>query len=141
MRLVYGRHDDVAEWVSERIGTIIAKPYVAIGATRDGETLCGGAVFNNYNGSNVDISLASDRCLTKGTIRGIFHYCFVQSKVLRVTAATRRSNKKMRRILRKFGFEFEGIAKQYYGESRKDDAFVFALFKDKAARWLGNTDG
>ena len=136
MKLVFARDDEVAEWVSERIGTIIPKPYVAIGATRDGKELCGGAVFNNYNHSNVDITLASDRCLTRGTIRGIFHYCFVQSKVNRVTAATRRSNKTMRKILRKFGFEFEGIAKQYYGSSKKDDAFVYALFKDGAEKWL-----
>jgi hypothetical protein len=136
MKLVFDRHDEVAEWVSERIGTLIPKPYVAIGATRDGKTLCGGAVFNNYNTSNVDIILASDRCLTRGTIRGILHYCFIQSNVNRVTAATRRSNKLMRKILPRFGFEFEGVAKQYYGSSKKDDAFVFALFRDRAEKWL-----
>ncbi len=138
MKLVYDRHDDVADWVAERTGSIIAKPYVAIGATRDGVTFTAGAVFNNYNGSNIDISLASEGGVTRDTLREIYHYCFIRSKVNRITASTRRANKRMRKALPKLGFEFEAVCKSYFGSAKRDDAFVYALFKDRADRWLKN---
>jgi hypothetical protein len=136
--LVFNEHDRVAGWVSEKIGAVIAPPYVAIGASKDGgKTLCGGAVFNDWNNYNIEITLASDDCLTQGTIRGIYHYLFEQSKAGRVTAHTRRSNKAMRDMLPRFGFEFESIAKRYYGPNKADDAFVFVLFPENARKFYG----
>ena len=139
IRLVFDQHDRVASWVESKIVARIAKPYVAIGATKDGQTLCGGAVFNNWNGHNIEITLASDGCLTRGTIRGIYHYLFVQSKAGRVTAHTRRSNETMRDMLPRFGFvpEFGGQpAKRFYGPKKSDDAFVFVLFPENARKFL-----
>lgn len=139
MQLVFGQHDLVAGWVSERIGALISKPYVAIGATKDGKALCGGAVFNNWNGHNIEISLASEGCLTRGTIRAVYHYLFEQSKAGRVTAHTRRSNTAMREMLPRFGFvpEFGGQpARRFYGPNKADDAFVFVLFPENARKYL-----
>lgn len=136
MNLVFSRDDEVAAWVAERVGSIIAKPYVGIGATRDGATFCTGVVFNNWNGHNIEITLASDGGLTRGVIRGIYHYLFVQSKAGRVTAHTRRSNKIMRRMLPRFGFIEESVAKRFYGPNKRDDAFVFALFSENARKYL-----
>lgn len=136
IQLVFDQHDLVADWVVERIGALIAKPYVAIGATRDGKTLCGGAVFNNWNGHNIEITLASEGCLTRGTIKAVYNYLFVQSKAGRVSAQTRRSNKVMRNMFPKFGFEFEGVARNFYGPKRADDAFRFVLFPDNARKFL-----
>ena len=139
MRLVFDQHDLIAEWVSKRIGALIAKPYVAIGATKDGKTLCGGAVFNNWNGHNIEITLASEGGLTRGTIRAVYHYLFEQSKAGRVTAHTRRSNKAMREMLPRFGFvpEFGGQpARRYYGPNKADDAFVFVLTPENASKFL-----
>lgn len=135
MILVFNQHDLVAGWVSERIGALIAKPYVGIGAARDGK-LCGGAVFNNWNGHNIEITLASEGCLTRGTIRAVYHYLFVQSKAGRVSAQTRRSNKLMREMFPRLGFEFEGVAHRFYGPTKSDDAFRFVLFPEKARKFL-----
>lgn len=136
MRLVFGQYDLVADWVAERTGSLIAKPYVAIGAVREGDMLCGGAVFNNWNGHNIEITLASEGCLTRGTIRAVYHYLFVQSKAGRVSAQTRRSNKAMREMFPRFGFRFEGVARHFYGPTRADDAFRFVLFPDNARKFL-----
>ena len=135
MKLIFNEHDHIAAWVSEQIGYLISKPYVAIGAERDG-VLCGGAVFNNWNGSNIEITLASNRCLTRGTIRAIYHYLFIQSKACRVTAHTKRSNRAMREMFPRLGFEFEAVAKRFYGQNKQDDAFVFALFYENARKFL-----
>lgn len=136
IRLIFDHHDLVADWVAERVGSVIAKPYVAIGATRDEQTFCAGAVFNNWNGHNIEITLASDHGLTRGTIRGIYHYLFVQSKAGRVTAHTRRSNKVMRAMLPRLGFQEEGVVKRFYGPNKRDDAFIFALFPENARKFL-----
>ena len=136
MKLVFNEHDRIAQWVSEKVGYRICPPYVAIGATKDGASLCGGAVFNHWNGANIEITLASDGALTRGTIRAIYNYVFVQSKATRVSAHTRRSNKVMRKMFPRLGFTFEGVAKRFYGPDRSDDGFVFVLFPDNARKWL-----
>ncbi len=136
MKLIFGRDDEVAQWVAEHGGGIICPPYVAIGAAKDDDTLCGGAVFNGWNGANIDISLASDGGLTRGTIRGIYHYVFEQSKATRATAYTKRSNKVMRNMLPNLlGFQFEAVLHRYYGPEKKDDAFVFVLFPEQARQF------
>lgn len=138
MNLVFGQDELVAQYVGDNIGVAMVPPYVAIGGTRDGRTLCIGAVFNNYNKSNVDISLYGPRGLTRGAISGIYHYVFKQLGVNRLTANTRRSNKPMRRMLPKFGFRFEGTCKRYFGPSKADDAFRFVLFPEDADKWIDN---
>jgi len=134
VKRVFGRHEEVAAWVGDRIGDLISPPYVSIGAEREGQ-LCAGVVFNGWNGANIDISLASDGQLTRGAIRGIYHYVFEQSKATRATAHTRRSNKVMRRMLPRLGFEFEALLRQYYGPTKGDDAFVFVLFPENARKF------
>lgn len=135
MKLVFDEPKRVADWVGERINSKIHEPYTAIGATRDGQ-LCAGAVFNGWNGANIDITLANDRGLSRGAIAAVYRYAFYQLKAQRVTAHTRRSNKKMRELLPRFGFVFEYTAKRFFGPNRADDAFIFALYPEKAKRFL-----
>lgn len=135
MELVFGRHDEVAAWVSERTKCLISPPYVSIGATQDGQSFCAGVVFNGWNGFNIELTLASEAQLTRGAIRGIYHYVFQQSKATRATACTPRANKVMRRMLPRLGFEYEGLMRRYYGPNRSDDAFVFALFPENAGKF------
>lgn len=136
MRLVFNEDAIVADWVSQKVGYIIHPPFVAIGATRDDKTLCGGAVFNGWNGHNIEITLASERCLTQGTIRGIYSYLFNQLRAGRVSAHTRRSNKIMRAIFPRLGFQLEGVARRFYGPHKADDAFMFVLFPNDARKFL-----
>ena len=135
MKLVFGRDDEVAQWVAEHGGGVICPPYVAIGAAKDDDALCGGAVFNGWNGANIDVSLASDGGLTRETIRGVYHYIFEQSKATRATAYTRRGNKVMREMLPRFGFQYEALLRHFYGPEKKDDAFVFVLFPEQARQF------
>jgi RimJ/RimL family protein N-acetyltransferase len=135
LNLVFGRDAEVAEWVAQRVGYKIWPPYVAIGATKDGQTYCSGVVFNNWNGANIEITLASDNGLSRGAIRGIYYYLFSEVAAVRVTAHTRRSNKRMRKILPRLGFQYEGLAKRFYGLNKADDAFVFVLFPENASKY------
>ena len=134
MNLVFGQDHAVAQWVSENIGIVMVPPYVAIGGTRDGKTLCVGVVFNEYNGSNIVISLYGPGALTRGNIRAIYQYVFAQLGVNRVTANTRRTNKRMQKLLPKFGFKYEGTSARYFGPERADDAIRFVLFPEEAEK-------
>lgn len=134
MRLVFGQDDLVANWVFVNLGLEVSRPYVAIGGTKDGESLCIGVVFNNFNGSNMDISLFGPGCLTRGNIRAIYQYVFQQMGVQRLTAITRRSNKKMQRLLPRLGFKYEGNSARYFGPLKADDAIRFVLFPEEAEK-------
>lgn len=136
MRLVFGEDQHVADWVSERLGVHIAPPFTAIGATKDGRSLCAGAVFNRWNKFDIEIHLAGPGCMTRGNLRGVFHYVFVQIGAIRATAVTKRSNAPMRRLLPRLGFQFEGVSKQYFGPSRANDGMRFVLFPEQAIRWM-----
>jgi hypothetical protein len=133
--LVFGQDDLVAHWMSGKIGIVFVPPFVTIGATQDGQSLCAGVLFNNWNGFNMDISLAAD-VLSRGAIRGVYDYAFNQTGALRLTAITRRSNRRMRDILPRLGFKHEGVSFRHFGARRSDDAFRFALFRQDAEKWI-----
>ncbi len=138
MLVVFGRDDLVAAWVSHKTGDTFVPPYVGIGFTRDNQTLCAGALFTNWNGSNLEISLASDGGITRDNIRAVYRYAFLDCKANRLTAHTRRSNRAMRELLPRLGFskEPEGVMRKFYGPRRGDDAFVYAAFADTVRKWL-----
>jgi hypothetical protein len=136
VHLVFGQDELVANWVGINLGLTIHKPYTAIGGTTDGQSLAIGAVFNQWNGSNIEITLYGPGALRRGAIRGIYHYVFVQLGAQRLSATTRRSNKLMCRKLSKLGFECEGVGKRFFGSTRKDDAVRFVLFPHAAERWM-----
>lgn len=136
MTLVFGQDEFVAKWVGSNLGQEIHLPCVAIGATRDGQTLCGGVVVNGYNASNADLTLYGPGCFTRGNIAALYDYLFNQLRLNRATARTRRSNARMRRTLPRLGFTFEGTAKSYFGPDRSDDALLYALFPAQAEKWM-----
>ncbi len=135
---IFGHDQIVAEWVTQRTGDSICPPYSAIGFSRTGSTLCSGVVFTNWNGSNVEISLASDTGITRDNIRIVYRDVFVQCRANRLTAHTRRSNRKMRELLPRLGFskEPEGVLPRFYGPKRGDDAFVYGAYPDTVRKWL-----
>lgn len=132
MRLVFGEDALVAAWMSQRLGNPIGPPYIAFGLTADEKTLCGGAAFSNWNGANIEMAIVLDCIITRGFIRAIYNYAFIQCGALRLSARTRRSNRTANRILPRLGFKFEGVAKSYYGPNRADDAICYVLFSNKA---------
>jgi RimJ/RimL family protein N-acetyltransferase len=133
---VFGQDEAVARWTFERLQLEACPPYVGIGFTKDGQTFCGGAVLNNFNGSNIDLSIYGHGCLTRDSIKTIYTYAFIQAGVHRITARTKRSNKHMLKLLPRMSFVFEGVEKRYFGKDKADDAFIYALFIENAQDWI-----
>jgi RimJ/RimL family protein N-acetyltransferase len=136
MRAVFGQDQLVADYISNGIGEYFSPPYVGIGFTRNGRELCGGALFNNWTGSNIDVSIYGPGAMTRYALGIGCRYAFKQINANRITARTKRSNKTMQRLLPRIGFTFEGSLKRYYGPARMDDALIYALFIEGAEKWM-----
>lgn len=138
MRLVVDEDPRVAEWAQDRLGPLLFTAFRAFGVEGSGGALCGAMLFHDYNGSNIEITIYGPGCINRRFIRYAFDYAFRVNRAARLTARTRRSNARMRKMLPKLGFIYEGTSKQYFGPNRGDDALNYALFPPAAARWMGS---
>jgi hypothetical protein len=134
-------NDAIANWVMGKLGRRAVRPYKAIGLANGDGRLIAGAVFNGYNGANVDLTIYGPGLITRKSLRAIFHYAFDKLHATRVTARTRRKNVlHASGLLLRLGFSFETCAARYYGKGRAGDAMVYRMLREDC-RWLGGHDG
>lgn len=128
--------DTVAVWAGEQLGVVFQQPYTAFGFISN-DKIKGAVVFNDYyRGGNVGITYVGRHSFGKQQIGFMCGFAFDELKATRVTARTRRSNALMRRLLPRFGFQFESTQKRFYGPEKGDDALVYVMFRQHAERWL-----
>lgn len=130
-KLVFDRSEEVAAYLERRLNTVLHAPYTTIGLEQAGR-IVGGWLFNDYNGSNIEISAALDRPLTRGVIRAVAKYVFGQLRVRRVTARCRADNEKSAALIRRLGFAPVLYDPKYYPDG---DALVFVLYRHQC-RWI-----
>lgn len=129
--------DEVVRWVAARTGEHGEHPYGAargIGWERDGR-LVGGVVFNDYNGPNVCMHVASDRTrrwLTRRFLWTVFDYPFVQLNCTRVTGLVGEGNHDARRFDEHIGFTLETRLKDAHPTG---DMLVYVM-RRQDCRWL-----
>lgn len=130
-------HDESVAVLAKDFGITLCRPFTTLAFIEDGN-LIGAAVFNGYNGSNIDLSVFSVRPLPyrRGHFRVLFDYPFNQLGVRRVTARTKAKNKKTRKQIRRLGFKPEGKQGKYYPD---DDAMVYGLTR-RECKWLPKED-
>lgn len=83
--------------------------------------LVGAALFYNWNGPNVELNLYTDAVeqrITPGLFRSLAFIALRHFNVIRVTIRTATHNTSIIRNALKFGFEHEGIEKNFYGFDR-----------------------
>lgn len=130
--VVTGAH--VVEWVAKRtseFGNYGAA--VGIGMESDGK-LIAGVVFNDYNGANICMHVASDLSrswMNKEFLWFCFYYPFEQAKVKRITTVVAESNEAAIKFNRHIGFTEETRLKDAHPDG---DLIVFRMFRD-ACRW------
>lgn len=136
MRLILP-HDDqanhaIGNWVATKLGTVLYPPFYAAGIARDdNDKLVGALVFNDFNGFQIELTAYGPGALSPSVLKQVSEYVFNQLGVERVSARTRKSNVRTRRLLAKH-FEFEGVLKRYYG---KEDALLYRMFREECP-WL-----
>jgi RimJ/RimL family protein N-acetyltransferase len=124
--LVFDRDVEVAEFVGNLIGKKIVPPFASMGVERDGK-LVGGAIFNNWTGADIEMTLAGPGMLSRGVMRALAHYAFVQAGCRRVSMTVRLSNSLVRKLAKRCGFRIEGIKRHGYPD---EDAIIFGLLAD-----------
>ena len=116
--------DRVARFVAEKCGISILPPYTAMGIEREGE-ITAGVVFNGWSARNIDVTVAG-AAFTRGFIRAVGTYVFVQLDCLRISITTRQ--RKVGEIALRLGAQPEGVKRNYYGEN--DHAMLFGILRD-----------
>ena len=135
---IFGHDDAIAKIVGSQLGVTIHPPYTAIGFADHRGDICGGAVFNSYNHSNIDLTIYLPR-MDRTAIKTIIAYVFVQLDCNRMTARTKNSNAQAKRAMEKVGFKFEAVLKDWFGTGKKNAGVMYRLDKQTALeRWLLN---
>lgn len=117
---------DVARYVGIQCNVAFAEPFTAIGFKVDGK-FEGGAVFNGYDGHNVDLSVANSiKRWPPAFVRFFGDYIWTQMNVQRVTMIVRPNNSRM---CVKMGAKLEGVLRKWYPDG--SDAALFGLLKDE----------
>jgi len=138
VRLITDQDEIIANFVSQGVGRKIHPPYTAMGWVDIDPVgnwrLVSGAVFNDYTGSSIEISIYGR--MTRQTMREAFRYVFLQLGCLRLTARTRRNNTRIKKMLPRMGFVLEGSLKRFFGSAESHTALIYRLDADEAQRWI-----
>lgn len=126
MRVVVGRDFEVATFVGGILEEAFSPPYVTIGVASHGR-LVGGAVFNGFTGSDVELTIAGFGILSRGVMRAFAHYAFEQAGCRRVSMTVRTSNHLVHRLAGRCGFKIEGVKRRAYGN---EDAILYGLLPE-----------
>lgn len=135
--LIYGRDDEVAEWVGVRLmkDAEAFKPCKAIGVERDGK-LVAGVVYNKYEpGLLIEMSVVSiDKAwATRHNLKALFAYPFTQLNLGRVQALCSAKDEGVQMFLKRLGFTHEGTHPcAYHGGGT---ALSFGMLKNQC-KWL-----
>ena len=128
--IVSGPH--VVEWVAKRLKATYNQPQ-GIGLDKDGH-LVAGVVFDEFNGANINIAVASDgsrKWLTRSFLWAVFDYAFHVCKVKRVTALIAETNEESQRFCSHVGFTHEATLKDAHVDG---DILIYRLFRE-ACKW------
>lgn len=139
MRLITDQPEIVAQFVATGLQLTFNPPYTALGwvlEQGDRWRLVGGVVFNDYNGYNMEATIYWDGPMTRQPIAETLRYVFVQCKCGRLTAKTRRGNKRMRHILPRLGFQIDAELPRFFGSTKSQNALVFRMEQAQAEKWM-----
>lgn len=114
----------VAEFVSDRLGFGLCPPYAAMGIERDGEIIAG-VLFNHFEGADVHVTIAGQGW-TPGFMRAVGHYVFNALDCERMTAVTEQPS--IVKIAKRMGGDVEGRLRNHFGRDR--DGLLIGILRD-----------
>lgn len=137
MRLISGHDAEICEWLTRVFGIyVLQHPRVVLGMVDAAGTLHGAFVVVWKTDTTAELNVYGT--VSHETVRAMFKTVFEQLNVYRLEVRTPRDNKPVQRAAPKYGFKFDGIERDYYGQGR--DAVTYALTPDNC-RWLKDDHG
>lgn len=127
---------NIGKWYSEKVNKQLYGPFSAIGFLDDIGEIKAVAIFDSYNGSNVNIHIYAPQSITRANIRIVLDYVFNDLKCIRLSAYIPRQNRKLLKILPRLQFVYETILKGYFGKNKENDAVVYKMTNEQASKWI-----
>lgn len=125
----------VAKWL---FNEYLKKPLLykydrAIGIVNPSGGLVGAVLFQDWNGSNIEISYYGPKTMTAGIVRCLARYALTTFDPSRLTAITSKRNRQFMRALQKLGFRLEGIQRCFYGkrDCNRNTGVRFVAFREQ----------
>lgn len=140
--ILLGADDMVAAWAWRTIGLTPMPCDLAIGIVSEDKGLEGAAVFQNFNGNNIELSYYGEGTLSLGIARALARAAISRFSPSRVTVCTSKSNRSLVKALTRpmLGFKLEGAQRCYYGprDTTRNTALRFVMFRDQLERIARN---
>lgn len=126
--IVFGENERCGTWADERIGYVNGwQPgFQTIGLEVEGE-LRAVVVYENFTGHDISMSLAVERA-SPSFLDAAFRYPFQQLKCRRVSSEIASSNEKALELVRKLGFELEGVKRDAIPD---DDLLIYGMTRSE----------
>lgn len=116
----------VADYVAERCGTVIQRPFTALGVEVDGKIVIG-AVFNGFNGHSIELTMAGDpRGFTRAFLRRLGRYVFEELGCLRASFTTEQDH--VVNLIHRLGGQTEGRKRNHFGRGR--DGIILGILRE-----------
>jgi RimJ/RimL family protein N-acetyltransferase len=138
-RLLFGYDEEIAKWVAERTvdGPSSFGKCASIGVLNPaGDRMLAGMVYSQYKPeySTIQASIASVSPLwaTRGTIRALLHYPFMQLGCYKVWACVNIKNTRCCKCLEHIGFKREATLAHHLGKG--NHALIYRLLKPEYVR-------
>lgn len=131
MILLRNEPEIVSAFVAGQTGDKYCDVMRALGILSGEGRIVGGVLLTNYTGYGVEMTLAGKGCVSRGAWQAIGDMAFGELGCQRISVTTRRSNKRVCKLVPRLKFKFEGVARRFYG---KEDGIVFSLLRDEAVQ-------
>jgi hypothetical protein len=125
----------LAEKVGVGVESLVGKmPFEVLAVIRGGRGL-GAVLYTNYRETSIEMCWAGEPgWVTRGDLRSIFSYPFIQLGCLRASGCIKRSNSASRLFAARIGCREIGVLEDEYGPGA--DGILYTITRDKC-RWIG----
>lgn len=120
--------------MERRLACRFQLPARTIANYRNGEISCA-VVFHNQRQTSCEVSIVSDKGLSKRFIQVVFGYAFNLANLRRLTALVETSNFESSNLVERLGFKREGTLRA--AADNGNDLYVYGLLKEEC-KWVVN---
>ena len=137
--LLIGEDEKVAAWAFSTFHLFPTRVDRALGIVSKDGAIKGAILFQNFNGTNVELSYYGPHTASVGISRSIARVILSEFSAARVTVVTSKRNRRIMRGLSKFGFAIEGVQRRYYGhkDCPRNTGVRFVLFHEQICKIAG----
>ena len=126
MQILFGHDQAVTAWAAQKIDGL-SQPTHAFGLIDGAGVLRGCLILNEITANTADLVVYSEAPITANVVRPFFRIVFDVLHYGRLQTIAERSNAKSRKDTPRWGFKWDGTARDFFGHGR--DALRFVMLR------------